>query len=391
MEVDVDRRPIGAVCRTILVLATLGVAAVAGAGAQAAPSAIDLTPAVGAYRLPDGSVASVFEQDGQFRFLDYATGEFRNLHPQSAGVFVGGPGVAVADPVSLTVAPGPLAKGRASWIAVNGVRATRIALVSQRASFVNGGVRLAGRLMTPATTPGRRLPAVVIVPANRGSSDLWALFFASHGYAVLTYERRGVRRSGGTYDHDATDPNMRLLAQDALAGVTWLRHRPEIDPSRIGLSGGSQAGWVIEVAAAASAQLRFVAMQSSPAMSAARQAAYSTLTGYGRRAPSDEQIASTLASVPDSGFDPKPYLAAIKVPMLWQLGSVDKRMYTPETVADLAAATAQSGNAFTVKVYAGGAHSLRLTTNGLTSEEQQSPGFVPGLFTDLAAWLQANG
>ncbi|MDX6473460.1 MAG: hypothetical protein QOK22_2276, partial [Gaiellaceae bacterium] len=82
MEVDVDRRPIGAVCRTILVLATLGVAAVAGAGAQAAPSAIDLTPAVGAYRLPDGSVASVFEQDGQFRFLDYATGEFRNLHPQ---------------------------------------------------------------------------------------------------------------------------------------------------------------------------------------------------------------------------------------------------------------------------------------------------------------------
>jgi hypothetical protein len=66
-------------------------------------------------------------------------------------------------------------------------------------------------------------------------------------------------------------------------------------------------------------------------------------------------------------------------------------MYTPETVADLAAATAQSGNAFTVKVYAGGAHSLRVTTNGLTSEEQQSPGFVPGLFADLAAWLQTNG
>jgi hypothetical protein len=43
-----------------------------------------------------------------------------------------------------------------------------------------------------------------------------------------------------------------------------------------------------------------------------------------------------------------------------------------------------------VKVYAGGAHSLRATANGLISEERDTTGFVPGLFADLAAWLQAR-
>jgi len=75
--------------------------------------------------------------------------------------------------------------------------------------------------------------------------------------------------------------------------------------------------------------------------------------------------------------------------VLWQLGGVDKRVYTPENVARL---TAIGGGerSFTVRVYPAGAHSLCATTHGLTSEELRSPGFVGGLFTDLGAWLQAH-
>ena len=45
---------------------------------------------------------------------------------------------------------------------------------------------------------------------------------------------------------------------------------------------------------------------------------------------------------------------------------------------------------FTVHVYPGGAHSLRLTASGLIREEQTSPGFVAGVFSDLAAWLRSR-
>jgi dienelactone hydrolase len=282
---------------------------------------------------------------------------------------------------------------------VTGVRlqgrlARRIPLVARNVTFRHGGVRIAGRLLLPAG-PGP-FPAVEIVPGSprtlRDSYDLWAMFFASHGYAVLSCDKRGVGGSTGTYVHDATIANIHNLAADALAGVAWLRHQPEIDRSRIGLTGGSQAGWTIVLAAAESPRVRFAAIQSGPAMSVDRQLAYAGRTKQGGLdpPPTDAQIQARLADVPDSGFDPRPSIAALQIPVLWQLGSVDKRMYTPETVANLASISAAGTHDFTVRVYPGGAHSLRLTTNGLIREEIRSPGFVPGLFSDLAAWLDAH-
>ena len=125
-------------------------------------------------------------------------------------------------------------------------------------------------------------------------------------------------------------------------------------------------------------------MQSGPAMSVGRQLAYSALTKGGYVAPTDEAIRAALDGVPDSGYDPRPDLASLTIPVLWQQGAADKRMYTPETLANLAAIGSRT---FTVKVYPGGAHSLRLTANGTVAEERTSPGFVAGVFQDLTAWL----
>jgi dienelactone hydrolase len=214
------------------------------------------------------------------------------------------------------------------------------------------------------------------------------MFYAAQGFAVLTYDKRGVGASGGHYVRAATTDNLRNLAADAVAGVDWLRRRRDVSVSHIGLSGGSQAGWIIELAASRSHAVRFAALQSGAAMSVGRQLAYSALTRQGAFAPTEEQIRGTLDGVPDSGFDPKPLLAALQIPVLWQLGSVDKRMHTPETVADLAAI--DSAHHFTVRVYPRGAHSLRLTAHGTIAEEQTSPGFVRGVFADLAAWLRTH-
>jgi len=239
-----------------------------------------------------------------------------------------------------------------------------------------------------------RLDAVVIVPgsvpAHRDTYDLWALFFASRGFAVLSYDKPGAGGSSGKYVLSTTDANLRNLASNAVAAVAWLRRQPEVNSARIGLSGGSQAGWVITIAAAQSPLVRFAAIQSGPAMSVGRQRAYAALTKYGVDNPTDAQVEAALNIVPDSGFDPRPALASIGIPVLWQLGALDKRMYTPETVANLTALTARAGHAFTQLVYPGAAHSLRLTSRGLTVEERTSPGFAPGVFTNLAAWLRSN-
>jgi dienelactone hydrolase len=364
--------------------------AVVVAWLASAASAAGLGSAVGAYRLADGSTVGLVEQAGALRLVDYDTGALRSLTQRSNDLFVGGPGVSVSQPVRVRIALVAGTHGEPVALRYGGRIAARLPLVSETATFRSAGTRLVGRLLRPPGTGP--FPAVVIVPgsvpANRDTYDLWALFYAAHGFAVLTYDKRGVGASGGRYIRDATDDNMRNLAADAIAGVDWLRRRSDVSPLRIGLSGGSQAGWVIELAAARSHAVGFAALQSGPAMSVGRQLAYSALTQQGAAAPTDDQVRAGLDGVPDSGFDPKPILAALQIPVLWQLGSVDERMHTPETVADLAAI--DSGGRFTVRVYAGGAHSLRLTQHGTISEEQRSPGFVVGVFADLAAWLRTH-
>lgn len=352
-------------------------------------AASNLRAAVGAYRFADGSVVSLVEQDGSLRFVDYRSGALRQLTERSLGSFVGGPGVSVAQPVSVRVALVSTSTGRITGLRRDGRTASRVPLVTEWATVPSGGIRLAARLLRP---PGRGpFPAVVIVPgsvpAHADTYDLWALFFASRGFAVLSYDKRGVGASTGRYVRAADEPNLRALAGDALAGVDWLRRRHDIDATRIGLSGGSQAGWTIAIAAARSSHVRFAALQSGPAMSVGRQLAYGALTRDGLLAPDDAQIHAALDGVADSGYDPRPDLAALRIPVLWQQGAADKRMYTPETLANLAAIEGTGTHAFTVHVYPGGAHSLRLTANGTIAEERASPGFVPGVFQDLADWL----
>jgi dienelactone hydrolase len=363
---------------------------VPGTASASSPNAF--AGVAGVYRFSDGSAAALVEQNGGLRLVDYRTGALRQLTQRTQSAFVGGPGVSVSTPVSVRVTLGRRRDGFVTSARFDGRAAKRVALVTQPASFGDNGVRLAGRLILP---PGKGpFPAVVIVPgsvpAHRDTYDLWALFFASRGFAVLTYDKRGVGDSTGRYVRAATDANLRDLAADALAAVAWLRHRADVDSARIGLSGGSQAGWVIALAASQSHNVRFAALQSGPAMSVGRQLAYGALTKDGAVAPTDEQIHAALDGVPDSGFDPRAALASLTIPVLWQFGTVDRRMYTPESLADLAAVTASGTHDFTVHVYPGGAHSLRSTADGVSAEERTSPGFVPGVFADLAAWLASH-
>jgi len=84
-----------------------------------------------------------------------------------------------------------------------------------------------------------------------------------HGIAVLRADKRGIGKTTGTF----TDSGLEELASDALAGVEYLKSRPEIDPQRIGLLGHSQGGSVAPLAATRSPDVSYLVLLAAPGLS----------------------------------------------------------------------------------------------------------------------------
>ena len=126
----------------------------------------------------------------------------------------------------------------------------------EEATFSNLTVnaRLSGMLTIPAG-PGP-FPAVVLLsdsgPQDRDGTvgefaplGLLADFLTRRGVAVLRFDDRGMGKSGGTPATTTAD-----LVSDAQAGMNYLRTRPEIDLSHLGLVGHGEGGNVALLAAA---------------------------------------------------------------------------------------------------------------------------------------------
>ncbi|WP_336781819.1 alpha/beta hydrolase family protein [Paenibacillus illinoisensis] len=75
---------------------------------------------------------------------------------------------------------------------------------------------------------------------NDGYKPLWERL-AGLGYASLSLNKRGIGGSEGSW----LDQRMDDRVEEARQALAWARQQPEIDASRIGVWGASQAGWVI--------------------------------------------------------------------------------------------------------------------------------------------------
>ena len=126
----------------------------------------------------------------------------------------------------------------------------------EEATFSNltVNVRLNGMLTIPAG-PGP-FPAVVLLsdagPQDRDGTvgdfaplGLLADFLTRRGVAVLRFDDRGAGKTGGAPAASTAD-----LVSDAQAGMNFLRTRPEIDLSHLGLVGHGEGGNVALLAAA---------------------------------------------------------------------------------------------------------------------------------------------
>lgn len=190
-----------------------------------------------------------------------------------------------------------------------------------------------------------------------------ARHFVELGVAVLTYDKRGVGQSGGAYvgRQNASEQNLSLLARDVVAGVSYLRERPDIDGDQIGLWGVSQAGWIIPIAATLAREITFVILISGPTVTVGEENVYSRITDDGAKATdlSQSEISHMLTERGPHGFDPLPYLRRMSMPGLWLLGEDDRSIPIPETVTILNMLIDEDGRDFSYHVFQGVGHGLR--------------------------------
>ncbi|MBM3129894.1 MAG: alpha/beta fold hydrolase [Chloroflexi bacterium] len=154
--------------------------------------------------------------------------------------------------------------------------------------FAADSVKLRAWFIPP--DPNSHRAAIVFVHGlggNRGELLLEAAMLRSHGYGALLLD---LRNHG--YSHGKLNTLGFLETQDVCAAVDYLRARPEIDPTRIGLFGHSMGGVAVLRAAARLPICRAVIAQS----------AYSSIE--------DNLAHGTIAQV---GLPPFPFAA----PIVW--------------------------------------------------------------------------
>ena len=157
-------------------------------------------------------------------------------------------------------------------------------------SFSNGDVKLAGALLKPVGQGP--FPAVVIVhgagPAtmDEPAFRVHANAFREGGFIVLLYDKRGSGASTGVLDTADYDD----LAGDLAAGIKFLRSRSDIIPSKIGVLGRSEGGWIGALAASHDPIIAFVIMSSGSAVRPYDEALFATGTALTRLGASAEEV-----------------------------------------------------------------------------------------------------
>ena len=178
---------------------------------------------------------------------------------------------------------------------------------------------------------------------------------ARRGIAVLRMDDRGTGASGGTFKGSTSAD----FAEDARAGLAYLRMRPEIRADRLGVLGHSEGALIAPMVAEKEPTLRAIVLLAGIAQPG-RTALHFQLTNQIEHNTklTAEMRESQIAEVPKRidammaadpwmkyflTYDPAPTLRRVKTPVLILTGSRDQQA-VPEQVALQEAAFKDGGN-----------------------------------------------
>ncbi|MBX3085648.1 MAG: alpha/beta fold hydrolase [Anaerolineae bacterium] len=310
---------------------------------------------------------------------------------------------------------------------------------------------LAGSLLIPHGDDPH--PAVILYHlANVHERDYYRLYadhFARNGIAALIYDKRGHGDSTG----EALGSQIYPLIEDADAAFRFLQSHPQIDPQRIGVWGMSNGGWVDLGVAARHPDATFVMNLSASGVPPShqeqiRRVNVSRLVGaspnqlafldtfwqllfafliHSEWTPELETALARIQQEPvwrvlladtggawvldvpiaeikreygsawqDGGFDPAPYYAQLKCPVLCLWGEDDTVLPVAESIDQIQAALQASQHPdWTVRTYPNATHLLYLNranvdeqTNEAMHDQMQDVHFPAGLFDYLTAWAK---
>lgn len=311
---------------------------------------------------------------------------------------------------------------------------------------VKAGVTRAGTLTTPkASSP---VPAVLLLtgsgPQDRDEALMGHrpfLVLADHltrqGIAVLRVDDRGVGGSTG-----APGPTIPELAEDAVAGVEFLKTRREIDPSRIGLVGHSEGGTVAPLAATLSRDVRFLVLLAGTGVTGEEilyaqgalimRANGATEERVTRLRAQQEQLFAVLKQEPDAAvaetrlraileaapetsgrreqidgqvrtflqpwfralltYDPQTALRKVTVPVLAINGEKDLQVPARENLAAIERGLKAAGNAdVTTQILPGLNHLFQTATTGSPAEYARiEETFAPAALQAISDWILAR-
>lgn len=200
--------------------------------------------------------------------------------------------------------------------------------------FVSEGISLAGTVFTPNNIQA----AVVIVHGSGQEKRMidFAANLANNGIAVLTYDKRGVGESAGVYagpevgTNNVDFSNLNLLSLDASAAVNTLSKHLQNDQIAIGLIGGSQAGWIIPMAAEKNKKVKFMTIFSGALITVKEQLRFQFYTNGDNKfwdTHSEEEARKHVFNDPDKyefiDTNPNDVLSKLSIPGIWIFGGKD--------------------------------------------------------------------
>ena len=170
--------------------------------------------------------------------------------------------------------------------------------------------------------------------------------FPDAGVAVFYYDPRGTGESEGRWGR----ASLTTFADDAKAAITYLEQRKEIDPSRIGIVGQGEDGWVAQIVAETAPQkVKLMASLAGPTFDPTRQlvneyhseyvcAGQDSAAAYEKAVQKAQSHQNWVAALPLTktwrhmnmkvGFEPEEYIRQIQVPALFLFAKNDGQVYS---------------------------------------------------------------